>query len=35
VTSAEPLDRQIRLYPLGTARALAHVLQQTPPAYTL
>ncbi len=26
VASAEPVDRQIRLYPLGTARALAYVL---------
>lgn len=28
VASAEPVDGQIRLYPLGTARALAHVLGQ-------
>jgi 8-oxo-dGTP pyrophosphatase MutT (NUDIX family) len=30
VASAEPVDRQIRLYPLGTARALAYVLPWTP-----
>jgi 8-oxo-dGTP pyrophosphatase MutT (NUDIX family) len=35
VTRAEPLDRQTRLYPLGTARALAHVLQQMPPGSML
>lgn len=27
VASAEPVDRQVRLYPLGTARALARVLR--------
>jgi len=27
VASAEPVDRHIRLYPLGTARALAYVLR--------
>jgi 8-oxo-dGTP pyrophosphatase MutT (NUDIX family) len=29
VASAEPVDSQIRLYPLGTARALAYVLRHT------
>lgn len=29
VASARPIDRQTRLYPLGTARALAHVLRHT------
>jgi hypothetical protein len=36
VASAEPVDSQTRLYPLGTARALAYVLRHTqgqpPPA---
>jgi 8-oxo-dGTP pyrophosphatase MutT (NUDIX family) len=32
VTCAQPLDQQTRLYPLGTARALACVLQQMPPS---
>jgi 8-oxo-dGTP pyrophosphatase MutT (NUDIX family) len=30
VASATPLDREVRLYPLGTACALAHVLRPTP-----
>lgn len=30
VVSAAPVDGQIRLYPLGTACALAHVLRQMP-----
>jgi 8-oxo-dGTP pyrophosphatase MutT (NUDIX family) len=30
VSSTLPVDRQIRLYPLGTACALAHVLRHTP-----
>jgi hypothetical protein len=30
VTSAAPVDGQTRLYPLGTACALAHVLRQMP-----
>jgi len=29
VTSAEPINRHTRLYPLGTARALARVLRQS------
>lgn len=28
VACIEPVDRQVRLYPLGTARALAHVLRR-------
>jgi len=35
VASTEPLDSQTRLYPLGTARALAYVVRHTqslPPA---
>lgn len=30
VASVAPIDSQTRLYPLGTAHALAHVLRQTP-----
>lgn len=30
VASAAPVDHEIRLYPLGTAQALAHVLRHTP-----
>jgi 8-oxo-dGTP pyrophosphatase MutT (NUDIX family) len=30
VASAEPVERQIHLVPLGTARALAYVLRRTP-----
>ena len=32
VASAEPMDSQVRLYPLGTACALAYVLGQVPRA---